>query len=91
VDWNIDRLRKKSGFVIANPAPASSLRGRGSEATLQSGLSKAKNEIASLPSVARNDIFLFFRNLIIILRKNPASIRFRHYVNFDIGNGSGGF
>jgi hypothetical protein len=38
------KLRKESGFVIAR-----------SEATKQSALSNEKNEIASLPSVARND------------------------------------
>jgi hypothetical protein len=44
-----NRLRKKSGFVIAR-----------SEATKQSRVSDKKNEIASLPSVARNDIKLVF-------------------------------
>jgi len=47
------RLRKKSGFVIAR-----------SEATKQSGVSDEKNEIASLPPVARNDMNLFFRSLL---------------------------
>jgi hypothetical protein len=40
------RLLKKSGFVIASPAPATPLRGRGREATKQSGVSDEKNEIA---------------------------------------------
>jgi hypothetical protein len=45
----LSRLRKKSGFVIAR-----------SEATKQSWVSDEKNEIASLPSVARSDIYLVF-------------------------------
>jgi hypothetical protein len=47
----INRLLKKSGFVIAR-----------SGATKQSALSSAKNEIASLPLVARNDICPVFQH-----------------------------
>jgi hypothetical protein len=46
--------------VIASPAPAPPLTGRRSEATKQYGVSDAENEIASLPSVARNDNFRLF-------------------------------
>ena len=57
-----NRVLNKFDFVIASPAPASPLRGRGSGATKQSALSSAKIEIASLPLVARNDIWPVFQH-----------------------------
>jgi hypothetical protein len=61
------RLRKKSEFVIAR-----------SEATKQSGVSDEKNEIASLPPVARNDIYLFFPQPFKKMQSSvrPAAVKF---------------